>query len=612
MFRLLLPKFWTIQVKLTVSFFLVLLISNGVITYLFYNNSVNQIYIKLSQSTQKTVLQVNKTIDFYIRDIERLSLSVFADPLVQRVLRDPAQDKTQQLQNDSDVELRLLNLSMVRPNVIGIYIYSLDGHIYYQTKGNTPALDYKVEQEPWYTKVKENMEEKYFLIPTSWETHTYMKIFQTVSLVRRISDTTVTRSLGYMKIDTDLDALDSIVSSVRTNEVSRVVIISSDHKTLLDTALKYPEDLSNKHFVNRVTAEESGQFREIVDGIEQLIVFHRSPYTGWTVAAMLPISTMNKENKQIRNSVILIACIMIGLSSLFAYWISNNLTKRIRSLKRMMVKAEMGQFDVRVEDTSSDEVGNLTMGFNSMLRNIDELIHQNYILQLKEAESQMQALQAQINPHFLYNTLNVMRSISNYHGVSVVAKMVEVLSDMFRYSIMKDSGYVELNEELEQVKRYLFIQNIRFDHLFTLETEVPDLLLKTSIVRQTLQPIVENSIIHGLENMDEPGKLLIRAHREGSKIIVMIIDNGVGIEPERLRNIQEGLSDAHLQIWHSMPNQTRMGTGMGTGMGIRNVHQRLQLRFGKEYGLSIDSVYRQGTTVSLYMPYLETVADDRK
>lgn len=596
--RLTPPKHWTIQTKLTISFCLVLLISNGVITYLYYNHSVDQIYDKLSQSTHKTVLQVNKTLDFYIRDMERLSLSVFADPVVQRVLRDPADNEVRQMQYNSDVELRLLNLSMVWPDIVGIYIYSLEGHIYYQTKGVTPALGFTIQQEPWYDMVKQNKEEKIFLIPTSWESHTYIAQNQVISLVRRISDTTVSRELGYMKIDLSLSALDDLVSDVQTDDVGRVIILSSDNRTLFDTKHKQPVDLAGEPFVGKISSEESGQFTYTVDGVPQLVVFNRSAYSGWKVAAMLPISTLNKENKQVRNSVLMLAAAMIGLASLFAYGIAKNLTRRIRRLKRMMVKAERGQFDATVEDSSFDEVGNLTRSFNTMLRSIDELIRENYILQLKETESQMMALQAQINPHFLYNTLNVMRSISNHYEATDVSRMIEVLSDMFRYSIIKDQGDVELREELEQVKRYMYIQNIRFEHQFELELDVPESLLASPIVRQTLQPIVENSVTHGLEALDKPGKLLIQARREQDTLIVRIQDNGIGIEPMQLAEIRRSLSDSRAAMNRNLSDRSAKGTGLGLG----NVHQRLRLRFGKEYGLSIDSVWDQGTIVSLRMP----------
>ncbi|MNI46685.1 putative sensor-like histidine kinase [compost metagenome] len=252
-----------------------------------------------------------------------------------------------------------------------------------------------------------------------------------------------------------------------------------------------------------------------------------------------------------------------------------------------MKQVQTGNFNIQLEVQSSDEVGQLTQSFNRMTDEIHMLINDVYKSGIMRKEAQLKALHSQINPHFLYNTLDSMNAIAVIEEVPLLARMAKMLSEMFRYSISSGEQIVPLQQELNQIIRYVEIQQIRYDDKFSLHLSIPDHLLSYRIPKLTLQPIVENAIYHGLEMIPGAGRIEITCYETDVYTIIEVSDNGKGIPADRLAEIQSDLLGKTNYVDH---------------IGLANVQERIELHFGSDCGITLHSEFDTGTTVTYRLP----------
>lgn len=284
--------------------------------------------------------------------------------------------------------------------------------------------------------------------------------------------------------------------------------------------------------------------------------------------------------------VLLAGCILVML--LVSNYISRKITGRIKKLSSVMKRSEIKNDVVYVNITGNDEIAELGNSFNVMMKKFVE----NQIL---KNEAEIAALQQQINPHFLYNTLGVVNSISQVYGCEEITVISEKLADMFRYSINRDfHEFVPVKDEIMHVENYLTIQKIRFSDKFTIAYAIDGEIVNNKIIRFVLQPLVENAIYHGLEKKKGRGLLTIKASKAGEDMQFEIIDNGIGIEGAELKNLREYLNS---------PGKKEKGV-QRRSIGLMNVNSRIKLIYGEKYGIAIQSEPFKGTSVSLRVPII--------
>lgn len=233
-----------------------------------------------------------------------------------------------------------------------------------------------------------------------------------------------------------------------------------------------------------------------------------------------------------------------------------------------------------------------------ILDNNNQLLEKGYTETLENTRAEISALQSQINPHFLYNTLDSIRGQALINGSTVIANMTEALSILFRYSISDDGKLATFSEELRCVDKYLMIQQFRFANKFKIVKSIDPSLLECLIPRLTLQPIVENSIFHGLETKEKDGEIKFQLSRFGNNLIFKLSDNGVGMNEEALRKINAQCSEDPEYI-----SQSDLSSG-GSGIAMKNISRRIRLKFGNKYGITVYSAVDQGTDVEIMLPIL--------
>ncbi|MBB6673821.1 cache domain-containing sensor histidine kinase [Cohnella nanjingensis] len=379
----------------------------------------------------------------------------------------------------------------------------------------------------------------------------------------------------YIKLD-KRQVLDEIGKS---NLDQYGIVISDDRKSVL--------------YANRNAADEEGPLRpeeavKLTDGIVKvhdvsyIVVRKPIPFPGWTLYCYVPIDRLAADPGSIVRAtfVVILICLAIVLALVWIF--SHTMIKPIRHLNRKMTQAGEGDLTVVVHSSAKDEIGQLTNLFGQMLNRINELIREMYQNKIIQKEAELKALQSQINPHFLYNTLSIIYWKAVQLGADDIGRIATSLSRFYRTALNKGSNVIPIRNEIDNIRSYLNIQLIMHDHNFDVVYSIDERLYEYDMLNLMLQPIVENAIDHGIDlKTDGRGILTISGTLDGDQVVIVIEDNGPGIEPE----LKERLLSNH-----------------STGYGLKNVHERIRLFFGERYGITIQSEPGIGTRMSILFP----------
>ncbi len=328
-----------------------------------------------------------------------------------------------------------------------------------------------------------------------------------------------------------------------------------------------------------------------IGGSSYFLSYTKSAETGWTYISLIPYDEIFKQKEDLRNTIFLLIGGLLLIALLISFLFARGFTKPISLLTGQMKNAEKGDFDASLltirETSSMDEIGYLHKRFNSMIRNIQQLIDENYKKQIVIKDTEYRALQAQINPHFLYNTLNSINWMARRRGDDVTSMMVESLSGILRLSIDDKRAMITVREEIEFINGYMYIQKVRYGKRIDFAIEVPDSVMETPIPKFTLQPIVENAIYHAVDHVPGVCRIVLSAeiYREEDVVVFSVKDDGPGLDQDKLERLRAFELEAK-----------------GTGIGLKNIQDRLTLLFGEPYGLEMDSEPSKGMTVRIVIP----------
>lgn len=289
--------------------------------------------------------------------------------------------------------------------------------------------------------------------------------------------------------------------------------------------------------------------------------------------------------------LILLPCVA-AFSFVAAWIISASIYIPIKKLHDVTTTITKNDLQALVTSQNVDEITELGMSFNIMIGKIRQLLDGKIKEQETLKKAELKALQAQINPHFLYNTLDTIIWMAQANKIDEVIHIVQTLSNFFRISLSKGEDWIPIEQEIEHVRCYLTIQKLRYSNILDYKIEVDEDILSGAILKLTLQPLVENALYHGIKNKRKGGTIITRAKRVGAdQVMLEIIDDGVGFTPYRLAQLQSALENDSSEIVFS-----------GSGFGIENVHKRIQLYYGKQYGVIVESKYQEGTRVTVTIP----------
>lgn len=439
-------------------------------------------------------------------------------------------------------------------------------------------------ENDWIKEIKK-ADGDWVLLPLHKPFYYLNKDTSVFSVSRLIRDPSSFEPLGIIKIDLKQELIQEIVSN--SNEKSHIFILDKNNQFI------YPnkeDKIIESSFLEDLENIKVNNYTNIpIDGTEYMMVYNQSNYSGVKTIMLTPRSSVFSEVNHLRKVMILVVFMGILISFLLGFLLSKPLVESIHKLRRAMKNVEKGNLGQRVSITSNDELGELGKGFNHMINEIDRLVSEVYKTSLREKEAEIRALQSQMNPHFLYNTLESINMLAITKGNFDVSDMVSSLGKLLRYTIDNSSKIVTLEAELSFIRSYVAIQRVRMGEKLQYHEDFEPAVLHVYLPKLILQPFVENAIVHG--GFQQGGTISINAHRVGPLLNITICDNGKGVTAQQLAKLK-----------NLMKNHNTTSSDQHNGIALSNVHERLQLLYGKEYGIQIDSQEKNGFSVTLTLP----------
>lgn len=400
-----------------------------------------------------------------------------------------------------------------------------------------------------------------------------------ISLFRVINDyNSIKEPLGLITIRLDVNKLRELITIPPLQDKGSV-FISDDKGNILLNGNSDFQDIINDQNISKDNLEKPS-FKYSSNHQEYLLVTRKIEDSNWSLSAIVNESKIAEDFGDIKTLVLIMIIILtiLGMLALIIYYYTN--IKRIIKLSEITKHVGDRNFNVKVNDKSEDEIGILGSRFNRMIETIQKYIDIEYKLKIKQKETEIKVLQNQIDPHFLYNTLDMIRWTARLEKAEETSHLIEEFSALFRDTLKNSGVWIPIKNECLFIKSYLELQQVRLGPTFSFSIFIDSEIENNFLIRQILQPLVENSIKHGFQEQSKHKKIIVRFYRRRNKLFIDVIDNGKGIEQNDLiKNLHEG---------HA----------------LKNLQDRIQLAFGYEYGLKLISSEKQGTWIQLQMPLL--------
>lgn len=372
-----------------------------------------------------------------------------------------------------------------------------------------------------------------------------------------------------------------VVENSNQYKESKYYVVSNEGNVIYSKDKNDLAKIEKPEWLQDVLKNKSGTVIRKLDGEKVILCFDKIESTGWISVSIVPINSILEELGDIRYLIIFLGVILIIISSVCASFISKSIIKPISKLLVAIKKMGQGNFYTQVEVRRNDEIGHLINKFNEMDSKILNLIEENYVRRIREKEATIMSLNIQLNPHFLYNTLNLINWIAIENEEKEISKMIVALSNMLQYTAHNNEEISDFKTDLDWLKKYIFIMQNRFEDKFNVIYDIDEEMYLYKVPKLFLQPFIENSIIHGFEHMDDGGILKIKGRVKESNACFIIEDNGKGMRKEIIDEIMAKSKNK---------------------IGISNVNNRIKLMYGNEYGVSINSEMNVGTKVIIKLP----------
>lgn len=368
-----------------------------------------------------------------------------------------------------------------------------------------------------------------------------------------------------------------------------------------ETMLLHPEKVENQTYMRRVVEGSGNYFIEN----REVVMSQRLNDGNWIAVAVIPLNNMIGEVTGIYKRFIFVIAVILVISVSVSVLLSREAIKPLETMIGSMERVENGDFSVRVEEKGPYDIARLIHHYNSMLENTERYIREEYQIKRMKKAAELDALVAQINPHFLYNTLESIVWQARAAGVYKISDMAYSLGKMFNIMVNKGHSMLTVEKELEHVRLYVHLQNNRYSDRFDLKLDLDDEdLLQYRTLKLILQPIVENIILHGFTKEQEDCTIRIGVYASRGMLVYDVEDNGIGIPKDELDTIREGLKEQSVIEYDEQNAKQRSNSGRG--IGLQNVHQRIGLYYGNQYGLEIFSREGEGTEVIIRIPMGES------
>ena len=540
--------------------------------------------------TWQLIRQVTRNIEFYVRQTERIISIVDANPDVQAFMAFEGSAQTFSAREQAAARQLLRAIADAHPEIAGILVVSEDNRPL--SNEIQPITRDPLTEESWYREAADNPGTVQLLprpIGRNLRSSHEYSADEVVSIVKAVVDPRTAQVRGVVLIDMRLKVMEAIFGDL-TVGFGGFLFIEAPGGAIVYTPVN--------PIVYRVRDEWLDKPRAIsvrrIKGEDYQIVSQWSQYTQWNTVGVFPLNEIMRQVSTIRYYSLIIAGVTVLVALLVSVFFTSSIARPVIKLRSLMKEAEEGNLGVRFVGRQEDEIGYLGKSFNTMIEEVQKLLAMVYREQQSKREAELKILQEQIKPHFLYNTLDTIQWMAQEHGAADIVKVVGALTSLFRIGLSRGKEMIRVSDEMEHVRSYLIIQKTRYEDKFDFSVCMDDSVLSLLVLKLTLQPLVENAIYHGIKERRGHGCIKVEAGRRDGMLVLRVADDGVGMSAETLASVRALLA--------YLPAEK----GQKLGYGISNVNERIQLSFGKKYGLSFDSSPDLGTTVEILHPLVTT------
>ena len=579
------PRFRSIQTNMVLAFVLLILMTILIMSVVSYYLSKDAVQSNTQTYTTELVKQVNNNIKSYVNGMKYISDMVDSNPNVQQYLSQNKYGSPAEKQSSKQAVADFLgSMAVSRADISSVSLFGYNGQFVTGTKGLelNPFID--IPSLSWYRNAKA-AGGAYVISPSHVQPVFKDKYPWVVSLSMELVSKDGRTKLGIFLIDLNFSVMNDMLQDIRLGQRGYLFIVDSKGKIVYHPQQQLVYSSLKTEKIAEVLQINNGNFTIDEGGSSRMYTVQESDF-GWKTVGVSFVDELVGNKNEVRVSFVFLGLICIVLAIVISLFLSQRVSQPIKQLQGYMKEVEKGNFDIQVPVPTTIEIGRLARAFNIMVGRIKELMSQVVRDQELKRKSEMNALQAQINPHFLYNTLDSIIWMAESKKSQEVVLMTSALAKLFRASISKGEELVTIETELEHITNYLKIQKMRYKNKLDYQIEISDSVSQYKTIKVILQPIVENAIYHGIKMKRGPGLITISSEETEKDILLIVADNGSGMDEEKLAKLLTPLDEGE----------------EGSGVGVRNVHGRLKLYFGAQYGLVYKSIIGEGTTVRIRFP----------
>ncbi|MBE5967199.1 MAG: sensor histidine kinase [Lachnospiraceae bacterium] len=569
----------SIQFMLSISFSLVALLGMVFMGVTIYSRSVSSMKEMTIENNEQLIEQVNLNLNMYLRNMMRISNTTYYSVIKRVDLSKETLDKEMNLLYEAN-----------RDNLVSIACFREKGSLVAAAPLDNLKRGLDVSEQDWFVEANREIENLHFSTPhvqnlfhdSSFNYHWVISLSRVVELT---SNGHISR--GILLVDMNFSGIEQLFTQVNSSNSGYVYLIDGNGEIIYHP--KQSLLISKLLQENNMPAAtyQDGTHEEVFEGENRMVTVRTVGYTGWKIVSVTKTDEFFMSYYQTRLFTLIIIALTILLIIFANQFVSYLIGNPIKKLDDSVKDLEFGKLDLNIYIGGSYEIQHLGRTIKSMVQQMHQLMDEIVIEQEKKRKSEFDALQSQINPHFLYNTLDSIVWMVESEQYEAATSMVTALANLFRISLNKGKNIITIREEIEHAKNYLYIQKLRYKNRFEVTFAIDPEIYDCCTIKLIVQPLIENAIYHGVEFMDGDGEITIKGYVKENDIYIDVIDNGLGMPEETVKYLLTDDTRVHKK---------------GSGIGLGNIHQRIQLYFGKRYGLEIESELDEGTTVHIHLP----------
>ncbi len=587
-----------LQHKLTASYLIACLVPLFIVSLTIYQLAIRNLEDTSYEFTSIYNSQMITTIDDFVQEIDNITKSVLVDNDILNHLNNGKQTSMKELiDNQLTMQKLLMRINTLKSDVESVAFISHRGSSYQYFGTNDMVNEGKLMEQPWLQQLLQSRD-KLTITPIHDRSYYDHPTGGAVFTAGRVVLTPDGKYAGVLLIDLDpasLIRLNDKFTIARDNYHIKLTVTTHDGGIVYDSDIAGGKG-SWEELIGQIYVEPEQEGTKS----SSILLSNRTQSGGLSVHTEIPRKKLfaNMDRMKVVTVLAISLCIVavLFISFLFSY----SITKPVKRLRKSMMLAEDGVYMSIAPSPSNDEINGLVRSYNKMILKIKTLIEEVYLAEIKQRHAKFLALQTQINPHMLYNTLESIRMKAMVSGDDQVAVMIKLLSRMFKLALGKNDETHLIRHELEYAVNYMELQNIRYDNRFTLNVRLSEEMKDVRITSLVFQPIIENSITHGFDGYDKELLIMVDGEWSGNDLLIRISNNGGGISAERAdevnRQLQETEFDRHRLVNGDMEERS------GNNIGLKNIAERIRLQYGNGYDLRIAPGHEGGTVVEIRIP----------